>query len=243
MALLPCRVVLVRPRVGENLGATARVMRNFGFSELVLVAPDAEIDDRQARRLSTHGELILEQAKVVADLGQAVADCVLVCATSARTGELIREPSGPARDVIRKVVQASGTGPVALVFGPERTGLTNEEVARCQELIHIPAHESYPALNLAQAVAICLYELRMAALDNVIEHQLEQPAPFQEQQAMFKHMQRALEAIHFLYGPKVEVLMHGLRRLLGRARPTSTEIGILHGLARQILWYVDQHRS
>jgi tRNA/rRNA methyltransferase len=243
MPLFPCRVVLVRPRVPENVGAAARVMRNFGFSDLVLVAPDAAIDDRQARRLSTHGESILDQARIVADFDHAVTDCVLVCATSARTGQLIREPSGPLREVMMRIVRAARTGPVAMVFGPERTGLTNEEVTRCQELIHIPAEESYPALNLAQAVAICLYELRVAALDSSTDRQPEEPAPYGEQEAMFEHLQKSLEAIHFLYGPKTDVLMHGLRRLISRGQPTTTDLGILHGLARQILWYVEHHRS
>jgi tRNA/rRNA methyltransferase len=262
MALFPCRVVLVRPRVAENVGATARIMRNFGFTELTLVCPEVEPTERQARRLSTHGESILDRARIVEGFGQAVAECVLVCATSARTGKLIRGQFDTPRRIAGRVVDSFAAGPVALVFGPERTGLTDEEISRCHYLIHIPAESSYPALNLAQAVAVCLYEIRCALLDKDFEPVIAEPiqilskvspnagaeaasslpevASFSEQEAMFNHLRQALEAIHFLYGPKADSLMHGLRRLIGRARPTHSEVGILHGLARQILWYVNR---
>src|SRR5262249_13306432 len=167
-----CRIVLVRPQIAGNLGATARVMRNMGLSELVLVAPEADPADPQARQLSTHGEPILEEARVVPDFGAAVADCVLVAGTSARTGGLFRRQSvGTPDESMPRLVEGLPSGPVALVFGPEPTGLTNEEVTRCHHLIHIPADPTYPALNLAQAVAICLYELRHAWL------RYHEPAP------------------------------------------------------------------
>src|SRR5690242_3915042 len=160
MSSLNCRVVLVRPQIAENLGATARVMRNMGLSDLVLVAPEASAADRQARRLSTHGEAILDRARTVADFGEAVADCVFVAGTSARTGKLIRGQFAPPDAIMPTLVDRLRSGPVALVFGPERSGLTDCEVTRCHHLIHIPTDTGYPALNLAQAVAICLYELR-----------------------------------------------------------------------------------
>jgi tRNA/rRNA methyltransferase len=241
MAILACRVVLVRPRVPENLGATARVMRNFGLTELVLVAPEVSLEDPQGRRLSTHGESILDQARIVGDLGQAVGDCVLVCATSARTVKLIRGQAGTPRALMARVVRAAGTGPVALVFGPERTGLANNEVTRCHHLLHIPADDAYPALNLAQAVAICLYELHCAVLEARPKNGVPGPAPFEQQEQMFEHLQKSFQAIHFLYGEKAETLMHGMRHLIGRAQPTEAEVGILHGLARQILWYAEHH--
>src|SRR5262249_38842421 len=153
-----CQVVLVRPAIAANLGAAARVMRNMGLSELVLVAPAADPADRNARQLSTHGEAILEQARVVAELGEAVADCPFVVGTSARIGGPYRRQSvGPPEAIMPRVVEALRTGPAALVFGTESNGLSNAEVTRCHSLIHIPADPAYPALNLAQAVAICLY--------------------------------------------------------------------------------------
>jgi tRNA/rRNA methyltransferase len=243
MSLHHCRVVLVRPEVAGNLGATARVMRNLGLTDLVLVAPVADPADREARRMSTHGESVLERARVVPDLAAAVADCTLVAATSAQVGGLVRRQSaGTPRDILPRLVAALEPGPVALVFGPEPRGLTNAEVARCHYLIHVPTDSAYPALNLAQAVAICLYELRLAWLER---HEArpapEPPAPFADQERTFERLREALEAIHFLYGPKAESLMHGLRHLIGRAQPTPMEVKLLLGLARQIRWFAGHH--
>jgi tRNA/rRNA methyltransferase len=241
MALADCRVVLVRPEVPGNLGATARVMRNMGLAELVLVAPAADPADSRARRLSTHGEAILRQARRVPDLDTAVADCLLVVGTSARVGGLVRGlAAGPPRAVMPRLAEVLADGPAALVFGPERTGLTNAEVVRCHELVHVPTDPAYLSLNLAQAVAICLYELRAAWLDRGGEPAAaEPPAPFAEQERMFGRLREALEAIHFLYGPKADALMHALRHLLVRARPTRREVELLFGLARQVRWFAD----
>jgi tRNA/rRNA methyltransferase len=237
-----CRVVLVRPQVAANLGAVARVMRNMGLTELVLVSPVADPADPRARQLSTHGEEILNRCRVVGELGEAVADCGLVAGTSARTGGLFRRQSvGPPEEILPRLAHMMATAPVALVFGPEPTGLRNDEVTRCHHLIHIPADPTYPALNLAQAVAICLYELRRAWLRQTPAPPVPAPAPFADQERMFDRLQQALKEIHFLYGEKADALMHGLRHLIGRAGPTPMEVDLLLGLARQIRWFVAQH--
>ena len=243
MSLQNCRVVLVRPKIAANLGATARVMRNMGLSQLLLVAPEADPADRQARQLSTQGEEVLNQARTIADLGEALADCVFVAGTSARTGGLYRRQSVSTPDQIMPLlVEKLDSGPAAVVFGPESSGLTDEEVTRCHYLIHVPTDDSYPALNLAQAVAICTYELRRAWMQPVPSNkQVEAPAPFAEQERMFQNMQAALEEIHFLYGDKAGPLMHALRHLIGRAGPTPMEVDVLLGLARQLGWYVHNH--
>jgi tRNA/rRNA methyltransferase len=235
--------VLVRPKYPGNVGATARVMRNFGLGQLVLVAPEADLADRQARQLSTHGQQILEQARIVGDLGDAVADCVLVAATSARSAGLIRgQAAGPPDEIGPRLVEACAAHPVALVFGPESSGLTNAEVMRCHHLITIPTDPDYPALNLAQAVAVCLYELRRAWLRQAgAVPAREPPAPFAAQERMFASLRTALEEIHFLWDEKAAALMYALRYLIGRAQPTATEVAILFGLARQIRWYVGRH--
>jgi tRNA/rRNA methyltransferase len=243
MSLSNCRIVLVRSQVAANLGATARVMRNFGCDQLVLVSPQADPADREARRLSTHGEAILDRVRVVATLDEALADCLLVAGTSARVGGGFRRQSvATPDDIAARLVAVLHAGPVALVFGPEPTGLLNEEVTRCHHLIHIPADESYPALNLAQAVAICLYEVYQAALQH------EQPAIartppalFADQERMYDHLRTALEEIHFLYGTNADSLMHALRHLIGRAQPSAMEVDLLFGLARQIRWYAANH--
>lgn len=233
-----CRVVLVRPHYAGNLGATARVMHNFGLNRLVLVDPIADRASVEARRLSTQGEFILDQAVIVPDLQTAVADCVLVAATSAKLAGVIRQTvSGGIRELMPRVAESMNAGPVALVFGPEPSGLTNVEISLCHSLLHIPSDDRYPALNLAQAVAICLYELRMNWLERDAANSLfEPPATHAELELMFEHLQRALQGIHFLYGPKSDSLMHAIRHLIARAAPTSAEAKILHGLARQLEW-------
>src|SRR5947208_3461593 len=155
-----CRIVLVRPHYPGNLGATARVMRNFGLTDLVLVDPVASVNDLDARRMATHGLAVLDAARVVPDLGAAVADCVFTLATSALSGGVIRESVvGTPEEKFPELLAAARSGPIAVVFGPEPHGLTTAEVARCHGLVHIPVDPAFPALNLAQAVAICCYEL------------------------------------------------------------------------------------
>src|SRR5262249_29146916 len=138
-------------------------------------------------------------------------------------------------------IEAADAGPVALVFGPERTGLSDHQISRCHHLIHVPTDPSYPALNLAQAVGICAYELRRAGLRR--EHVAPGPCPaaFAQQERAFDQLRAALEKIHFLYGPKADATMDALRHLIGRAQPSEMELGLLFGLARQIRWYADRH--
>jgi tRNA/rRNA methyltransferase len=238
-----CRVVLVRTEVAGNLGAAARVMRNMGLSQLVLVAPVADPADRQARQFSTHGEAILDQARIVSSLDEAVGDCALVVGTSARFGGPYRRQSvGTPEEILPRVVEVMAIAPAAIVFGPEPSGLTDVEVSRCHHLIHIPTDDAYPALNLAQAVVICLYELRRAWLSARELGPTQEPlASFEAQERMFASLRAALEELHFVYGQSGDSLWHAVRHLLGRAQPTEMEVGLLHGLARQIRWYVENH--
>jgi tRNA/rRNA methyltransferase len=237
-SLSRCRVVLVRTQFPGNLGAVARIMRNMGLADLALVDPQADRFDPQARQMATHGENILDSARIVDSLAAALGDCVLAAATSARHG-------GPYRrqqvllpeEAMPRLLEASG--PVALIFGPEACGLTDEEIRLCHYLITIPSAEDYPVLNLAQAVAICLYELRRTWLRQgahpVLPH--EPAAPLEEQERAFAALREAFAEIGYLFGEKADMLMHGWRHLLGRAGPTSTELRWLFGLARQIRWW------
>ncbi len=246
MSLELCRVVLVETHYPGNLGATARVMANFGLRDLVLVAPVADPADERARQMATHGEPVLEGARRTADLGEALADCVLVAGTSARTGGLLRRQTvlGPDEAATLLATELRRQQRVALVFGSEPSGLTNEAVTRCHYLIRIPTAAEFPALNLAQAVAICLYELRCAwDTDPDADTEMDAPADFALQEQMYRQLQTALEEIHFLYGAKAESLMHGIRHLLGKARPSEMEVKLLLGLARQIRWYVAHPRD
>jgi tRNA/rRNA methyltransferase len=237
-------VVLVRPEVAGNIGATARAMRNFGLKQLVIVDPVAIPSDPEARRLSTHGEAILDAITIVSDLPSAVTDCIFVAGTSARVGGLYRDDERDRPDnVMPRIVESLQRGPAAIVFGPEPSGLTNAEISLCHTLIRLPADAEFPVLNLAQAVVICLYELFRHSQQEVVQRSEDAPAKYEEQERMFNHLRKALEQIHFLYGDKADALMHGVRRLIGKAAPTEMEIGLLHGWARQMEWIAEQARQ
>lgn len=231
------RVVLVRTEIAANIGSAARVMRNMGASDLVLVAPVADHLAEPARQLATHHATeILEKARVVADLEAALADCVTAAATSARTGGLFRRQTvGPPEQIAESLVLGLANAPVALVFGPEPHGLSNEELVRCQHVIHIPADETYPALNLAQSVAICLYEVRRAWLGRG-EGGMNEVASLADQQRMFTRLDEALREVRYLRGVRGDALMNALRHLIGRAGPSPMEVRLLLGLARQLRW-------
>jgi tRNA/rRNA methyltransferase len=242
MSLEHCRIVLVQTHYPGNLGAVARVMCNFGLRDLVLVSPIADRNDQNAKQMSTHGEAILNKARIVAKLSDAINDCVLVVGTSSHRGGTFRQQNvGPPESVLRQVVEVLRQDrPAAIVFGPEPTGLSNEIVARCHYLIQIPTADEYSSLNLAQAVAICVHELHKAW--DRRHHQPEQGADLatvELQEHMFRQLQTALEEIHFLYGDKAESLMHAVRHLLGKAQLTEMETKVLLGLARQIRWFVE----
>jgi len=246
MSLQHCRVVLIETHYPGNLGATARIMCNMGLRDLVLVSPVADRAAQNAKQMSTHGEPILNDARIVGDLSDAINDCFLVVGTSAKTGGLFRlQNVGMPDEIMPRVVEILRQDrPAALLFGPEPTGLSNEVVTRCQYLIHIPTAGEYSSLNLAQAVAICLYELHKAwraTIQPGAAPPSSELASNETQELMFGQLRAALEEIHFLYGDKSDALMHAVRHLLGKAKLTEMETKILLGLVRQIRWYVTNH--
>src|SRR5262249_38091247 len=159
--------------------------------------PEADPCDRQARQLSTQGEGILRSLRIADHLKDALADCVFMCGTSARTGGLYRKHTvlSPSQ-AMDKLVASLAHGRVALVFGPERTGLTNEEVCFCLFLKNIRPDSASPAMNLAQAVAVCLYELRRCWLQRgLIPFPITELAGFADVDRMLSHLQTALKEI------------------------------------------------
>jgi tRNA/rRNA methyltransferase len=251
MSLSAVRIVLVRPHYAGNLGSVARAMLNFGLSDLVLVAPYAKPTDLEARRLATHGLGVLDAARVVDELGDALADCSFTLATSSLTAGIARRGMiGTAADIMPKLLAAASAGPVGLVFGPEPHGLSNEEIGRCHGLVHVPVDPEYPSLNLAQAVTICCYELRKAfsaaaTAANPADTHAPKAASHAEQERMFEHLREAFTAVGYLFGGRADSLMHAVRQFLGRANPTPQEVRLMHGLARQLLYVAGktEHRG
>lgn len=242
-----CRVVLVKPHYAGNLGSVARSMCNFGLRDLVLVAPYTFPTNPEARRLATHGEGVLDSARIVPDLRDALADCVFTLATSALTAGLVRRGMiGTPAELAPRLLEAATTGPVALVFGPEPHGLSNDEIGQCHGMVHVPVDPDFSSLNLAQAVTICCYELRKVwSARTTAERATAGPAiaPHMDLERMYEHLQEGLRAVGFLFGERQGTLMHSMRQLIGRALPTPQEVRMLHGLARQLLWIASQQKE
>ncbi|MFZ5511814.1 MAG: RNA methyltransferase [Pseudomonadota bacterium] len=228
-ALAHIRVVLSRPSHSGNVGAAARAMKTMGLSRLYLVAPQCEIDG-QARALSSNALDVLEGAVQCATLEEALADTVLAAALTARR----REYSAPlkwAREAAAEIVDTALAGEVALVFGNETAGLSNEELALCRLPVMIPADPGYSSLNLAAAVQVMCYELRMAALvPAAIRAGRDEPATFEDVQRFYAHLERALIDSGFLDPANPKKLMPRLRRLFDRAALEKEEVNILRGM-------------
>ena len=243
MTNLPFRVVLAQTQFSGNLGSVARVMKNLGFSELVLVNPTADPASEMAFRMAVHAEDVLQNSRTVATLSEALADCVAAVGTASKVDGVVRSSRrGFVRDIMPQWVDISQQGLVALVFGNEPNGMTNDEVAKCSHLIEIPTSFEYDSMNLASAAAICLYELRvawLAAQRNWVT--TEKMAPLEAQERLFANLKSALTEIGFLYGEKADSLFEGVRHLLMRCRPKMRDIKILHGRARQLNYYVRTH--
>lgn len=235
------RIVLVEPSHPGNVGAAARAMKTMGLSDLALVAP-RRFPDADATALASGAADILAATEVYAGLDAAVADCTLVLGTSARPRRL-SWPLSDARTAAERVARVGVGERAALVFGRERTGLTNHELERCHGLIQIPSNPEYSSLNLAAAVQVLCYELRMAVgatqNDPVTPTPAEAPpAKASEMESFYAHLEAVLLATGFLDPTAPKLLMRRLRRLFQRARPDRNEVNILRG----ILTSVDRQR-
>ncbi|KVE00832.1 RNA methyltransferase [Burkholderia anthina] len=236
------RFVLVEPSHPGNVGAAARALKTMGFSRLVLVAPRVPHVQRdpEAIAMASGADDVLASAHVVPTLGEALSGVHWSIALTARTREY-----GPPRLAPRAAAaQASaqvGAGDIALVFGNERTGLANEHVDQCSALAHIPANPAYSSLNLAQAVQVLAYELRVAFLEQASEPSAQPPAEAgtlaqsDEIERMYVHLENALIALDFLDPRNPKKLMPRLRRLFARTGLEREEVNILRGIAKHIL--------
>ena len=218
--MLPVRFVLVRPRVAENVGAAARVLRNFGHADWVLVDPQ-RLDLDVARRLAMGAEGLLEGVRSVPALDDAVADCAWVVGTDSRRVRG-RPPLEPA-SLAAAVAEVAPRGPTALVFGGERDGLRASELARCDALSRIPSRGPQPSLNLAQAVAIYAFALR-GAPDAAPRRAAAGPAAADDEElvGVEESLRAALAAGGFLRGPERHAV-GDLTRTLRRSRLTRKE--------------------
>jgi len=233
------RIVLVGTQHPGNMGSAARAMKTMGLSRLVLVAPE-KTPNEESYALAAGADDVLCDAVTCATLAEAVADCRLVLGCTARSRRVQLEELMPREAAARAVTQAAGGAEVALVFGRERTGLTNDELQLCHVAVHIPANPDYSSLNLAAAVQVLSYELRLALLDAApapaeasepaSEEPRDLPASHAEMEGFFAQLAETLDAIDFHKGRAPESAMRKLRRLYLRAGLDAREVRILRGI-------------
>jgi len=226
------RFVLVRTSHPGNIGAAARAIRTMGLARLSLVAPHA-FPHADAIALAAGANDVLENAPIAPDLPAAIADCQLVLGATARRRDVPMEEIDAREAAARALAAARDGREVALVFGNERTGLENDEIKRCHAAVLIPSDPAFASLNLAQAVQVLAYEVRMAVLAGASplpEQKADPPASAAELDAFFEHLERTLEAIEFHKGRSPRTIMLRLRRLYLRAQPDQRELRVLHGI-------------
>ncbi|MHB8624042.1 MAG: RNA methyltransferase [Sulfuricaulis sp.] len=235
------RIVLVRPTHPGNVGATARAMKNMSLRSLYLVAPE-NFPSAQATDRAVGADDLLQSAVLTTSLDEALKDCHLVVGTSARS----RRIEWPALDpgaCAQRLVDGAQHGPVALLFGQERTGLLNAELDRCHFVVTIPADKDYSSLNLACAVQILAYEIYRAAQVDMTASVAETregvaPVSNEDLQRLYQHLAEVLQQIGFLDPQHPRRLMRRLVRLFNRAGLDHNELNILRGILTAV-----QHRS
>ncbi|GAC1622714.1 MAG: tRNA (cytosine(32)/uridine(32)-2'-O)-methyltransferase TrmJ [Nevskia sp.] len=233
MLLSRIRVVLVATRHPGNIGSAARAMKNMGLKEMALVDPHL-FPDPQATALASGADEILDGARIFPTLAEAVADCSHVIATTARVRYVSIPFSTPRECVERLAAGAHAQGTIALVFGRERIGLTNEELDHCQEAVAIPTDPEFGSMNLAAAVQIMAYELRLAAGAKLAELPEHVPVSQRDMEYFFGHLERVLIRTTFLDPAAPRFIMRRMRRLFGRGEPDSHEMNILRGILTSI---------
>ncbi|MBB2803244.1 RNA methyltransferase [Xanthomonas sp. NCPPB 2865] len=232
------RFVLVGTQHPGNIGAAARAMKTMGVSRLVLVAPERALDEDAYRR-SAGAEDVLGEAPIFATLAEAVADCTLVIGCTARARRVALEELPPDEGARRAWAKAGEPAEVAIVFGRERTGLTNDELQLCHAALHIPSDPAFSSLNLAAAVQVVAYEVRLAQLAageaeaapaTAAGALREGPASHAQLEGMFGQLGQTLDEIDFHKGRAPESAMRKLRRLLLRADMSEQEVRLLRGI-------------
>ena len=227
------QIVLVAPSHPGNIGAAARAMLTMGLGRLVLVAP-RRFPDPEAAALASGATAVLDRARVVSGLDEALAGVTLAIGLSARPREFAGRVLA-VRDAAREAIANAAHGDIAFVFGTEMSGLSNAELARCAIVATIPANADYPSLNLAAAVQVVAYELHVAVTDGRVWHAPRfAPATADEIEALYTRGERTLVAMRILNPDMPKKLLPRLRRLFARAGLEKEEVNILRGIIARI---------
>ena len=227
-------IILVEPQLGENIGAAARVMANFALRRLRLIKPRDGWPNMQARRAASGADRVLEEAELYDTVEAAIADCTLVLATTARAHDQAKPVIGPAAAAALLAPRVAAGESVAVMFGRERYGLENDEVALADRIVTFPINPAFASLNLAQAVAVVAYEWFKLAGAGTLPFAMPQrspPAGKEQVQAFFAHLERQLDEIEY-FRPleKRATMLVNLRNIFARMQPTQQDIQTLHGI-------------
>ena len=241
------RIVLVEPAGALNLGSIARVMKNMGLTNLVLVNPRCDRHDESARIMAVHAADVLENATVVDSLPQALAGCQRAIATTVRSRSVpivLEQPTVALPWLLSPNIKT------ALMFGAEDRGLSNDELKYAQRFVCVRSNPDYPSLNLAQAVGICAYELYQASLTTndapaqivpppQVERDISNNAPIDVLEGYYRHLEDVLLEIGYLQPHTAPVKMEKFRRLFNKANLQPEEVAMLRGILRQVGWAVN----
>ena len=239
MPLENVSIILVGTKYPGNIGSAARAMFNMGLSRLVLAAPQCAIND-ESFRMGKGGTDILESARTFKSLKSALRGIRLLVGTTAKSGGYRARAYSP-RHLAPRILNHADRQKVGILFGPEDTGLVDDDLRLCQLLVRIPTRHDSNSLNLAQAVMIVCYELLLGSLKRE-PARVPRLASVEQIEAMYDQLEKALLEIGFLQPQNAGHMMFVLRRMLGRAGLESQDVGILRGVARQIAWYSNEKK-
>ncbi len=225
-------VILARPRFPENIGSVARAMKNMGIHRLRVVDGCSPLH-MKAYKLASGAEEILERAEEYSTLREAISGMECVVGTTSRTGKE-RTPLLAPKALAEKLIPLSQKNSIGLVFGSEKEGLINEELSLCHLFVRIPSVQSFPSLNLAQAVMVVCYELFQASA--ITPEPSGKFASSEQVEKMFEHMEKTLLEIGFLEPDNPKRIMRTLRRLFGRSQMEERDVQILHGIWSRVGW-------
>ena len=234
MSLENVSIILAGTKYPGNIGSAARAMFNMGLSHLVLADPQCKIDE-DAYRMAKSGREILASAKTCRSLKSALRGIRLLVGTTGKSGGYRTQTHAP-RALAPKIMNQAAEQKVGILFGPEDTGLVDEDLKCCQLLIRIPTKHRANSINLAQAVMIVSYELFLGSLKHDPQR-VPKLASVEQVESMYSQLEKALLDIGFLHPQNAKHMMFALRRMLGRAGLEPSDVGTLRGIARQIGWY------
>jgi len=232
-------VILVRPRFPENVGSVARAMKNMGLNHLILVDGCSPLHIN-AYKLASGAEDLLERAEEFPTLKEAISQMGCVVGTTSRAGKE-RSPLLTPENLAKELIPLSAKNPVGLVFGSEKEGLTKDELSLCHIYVRIPSSESFPSLNLAQAVMVICYELFQSSM--AIPKPPTQLAQAEKLERMFEHMEKTLLSIGFLDSKQAKRMMRVLRRLFGRSQMDDRDVQILQGIWSEMDRHMKKERG